>query len=166
MGRLTNSDALPGNTPKPVTQAFGEPANALSDIGGAAQPPTRRRLIPIWVWLMLPFVVMLLGGWWIYQSLVVRNLSFDTRTTVTTGASVVEAVKQVNDLNAQIGTSEDLARITESKSKEEAAKLAVPPDEVRTVYPHDGAYLFRSLPQQKARLFCVVLGTKRRRGRE
>lgn len=50
--------------------------------------------------------------------------------------------------------------------KEEAAKLAVPPDEVRTVYPHDGAYLFRSLPQQKARLFCVVLGTKRRRGRE
>ena len=96
MGRLSSSEALPGNPPKPVTQALGEQADALANSGGSAQPPTRRRLIPIWVWLMLPFVVMLLGGWWIYQSLVVRNLSFDTRTTVTTGASVVEAVKQVN----------------------------------------------------------------------
>ena len=50
--------------------------------------------------------------------------------------------------------------------KEEAAKLAVPQDEGRTVYHHDVVYLCRSLPQQKAGLFCGVLGTKRRRGRE
>lgn len=79
MGRLSSSDALPGNPPKPVTQAFGEPANALSDIGGTAPTPARRRLIANLGVADVAFLVMLLGSWWIYQSLVVRNLSFDTK---------------------------------------------------------------------------------------
>lgn len=87
MGRLDNE----GVTPKSTIQT--EPPETSSKL---EEIPVRRKLIPIWVWLMLPFVVMLLGGWWLYQSMVVRNLSFETTTRVTTGASVVEAVKRVN----------------------------------------------------------------------
>ncbi len=39
---------------------------------------------------------MAAGGWWIYQSLVVSNLNFETQTVINSGASVIDAVKRVN----------------------------------------------------------------------
>lgn len=65
-----------------------------SSLEKSARP--QRRWIPLWVWLLLPFVALAAGGWWVYQSLVVSNLDFATQTVITNGASVIDTVKRVN----------------------------------------------------------------------
>lgn len=48
------------------------------------------------LWLLLPLLMMAAGGWWIYDSLITRNLTFETKTVLTSGNTVVDAVRRVN----------------------------------------------------------------------
>lgn len=100
MGRLEKDATAPrsafAESDKLLTNNFpNEDQVSKADADGGKRP-TRRRWIPVWVWFLLPFVAMILGGWWVYQSLVVRNLTFETKTSFRSGASVIEAVRHVN----------------------------------------------------------------------
>lgn len=100
MGRLSEIQPAPlresANSLEIVPPELEEltPPSRTGEI--VALPPVRRRLIPIWVWLLLPLVVLALGGWWIYQSLIVHNLSLETVTEIRSGAAVIDAVNRVN----------------------------------------------------------------------
>lgn len=94
MGRLSELQTMPVTEPAANLEAAKSEPSALAEV--VQVPPVRRRWVPIWVWFLLPFVAMALGGWWIYQSYIVRNLSLETVTTVRSGAAVVDAVNRVN----------------------------------------------------------------------
>lgn len=100
MGRLSELQTYPANAPVADLDAAKTEQGALPPQNSTGEvvriPPARRRLVPIWVWILLPFVAMAVGGWWIYQSYIVRNLSLETVTTVQSGAAVIDAVNRVN----------------------------------------------------------------------
>lgn len=94
MGRLSELQTLPMSEPAINLEVTKPEPSAPAEV--VQIPTVRRRLVPIWVWFMLPFVTMALGGWWIYQSYIVRNLSLETVTTVRSGAAVIDAINRVN----------------------------------------------------------------------